>query len=92
MVHIASHRMTPRRQAITGVEVFSNCSKVELTVNGKSLGIVSPDEVKVFRWPNVTLRSGRNEIKAAASSDRGEVVDSCEWILEPAAAAPGPEN
>ena len=92
MVHIASQRMTPRRQAITGVEVFSNCGKVELTVNGKSLGAVSPDEVKVFRWPNVTLRSGRNEIKAAASSDRGEVVDSCEWVLEPAAAAPGPEN
>jgi beta-galactosidase len=90
MVHIASQRMTPRQQAVTGVEVFSNCGKVELTVNGKPLGAVAPDGVKVFRWPNVTLQPGRNAITATASSDRGELVDSCEWVLEPAAATPQP--
>jgi beta-galactosidase len=86
MVHIASSRMTPRRLAVTGVEVFSNCDKVELIVNGKSLGIVAPDNIKVFRWQNVTLRPGRNAVEAVASSPQGNVTDKCEWVLDPAAA------
>jgi beta-galactosidase len=90
MVHIASSRMTPRRLATTGVEVFSNCDKVELTVNGKSLGSVAPDKVKVFRWPNVTLQPGRNDIQAVATSAQGALTDSCEWVLDPAAAPPVP--
>jgi beta-galactosidase len=92
MVHIASKGMTPRRLGVTGVEVFSNCDKVELTVNGISLGSVSADNVKVFRWPNVTLQLGRNRIKAIASSGQGQLTDSCEWVLDPAAAPtpPGP--
>ncbi len=92
MVHIVSSRMTPRRLAVTGVEVFSNCDKVELTVNGKSLGSASPDQVKVFRWANVTLQPGRNEIKAMASSGQKELADSCEWVLDPAAAPPPAES
>jgi beta-galactosidase len=93
MVHIASSRLTPRRQAITPIEVFSNCDKVELTVNGEALPSVSPDNVRVFRWPNVTLQPGRNDIKATATSSRGELTDSCEWVVDPSAApaAPGPE-
>ena len=90
MVHIASSRMTPRRLATTGVEVFSNCDKVELTVNGKSLGSVAPDKIKVFHWPNVTLQPGRNDIQAVATSAQGALTDSCEWVLDPAAAPPAP--
>ncbi len=90
MVHIASSRMTPRRLAVTGVEVFSNCGKVELTVNGKSLGSAAPDKVNVFRWPNVTLQHGRNEVKAIAPSGQGELTDACEWVLDPASAPPAP--
>ena len=94
MVQIASKGMTPRRLNVTGVEVFSNCAKVELTVNGKSLGAVSPDKVQVFRWPNVTLQSGSNEIKAIATSAQGALTDSCEWVLDPETAPtpPGPET
>lgn len=92
MVHIASHGMTPRRLAETGVEVFSNCDKVELTVNGKLLGAVAPDNVRVFRWPNVTLQPGPNEVEAVASSGQGELTDRCEWVLDPASApTPFPE-
>jgi beta-galactosidase len=90
MVHIASHRMTPRRLAVTGVEVFSNCGTVELTVNGKSLGSAAPDNVKVFRWQNVTLQPGRNEVEAIATAPRGNVTDQCEWVLDPAAAPTPP--
>ena len=89
MVHIASSRMTPRRLATTEVQIFSNCLKVELIVNGKSLGTVAPDNVHVFRWPNVTLQTGKNDIKAVATSDQGPQTDTCEWVLDPAS-APAP--
>ena len=88
MVHIASQQMTPRRQATTQIEVFSNCAKVELIVNGKQMEPVLPDNVRVFRWTNVTLQPGRNEIKATVSSGQGTVTDSCEWVLNPAPSAP----
>jgi beta-galactosidase len=90
MLHIAARRLTPRHQAITAVEVFSNCGKVELTVNQKPLGAAVPDGVKVFRWPGVTLRPGMNEIKATATSAQGPLVDTCEWLYEPPATTPAP--
>jgi beta-galactosidase len=94
MVHIASSRMTPRREAVTQVEVFSNCEKVELSVNGTPLDPVTPDNVRVFRWPSLKLQSGKNEIKAIAASSQGEISDSCEWVVDPSAAAPdsGPQT
>ena len=94
MVYIASRRMTPRREAVTQIEVFSNCAKVDLTVNGKPLEAVSPDNVHVFRWPQVTLQQGQNEIKATATSSQGEITDSCAWFLNSSAAPPasGPET
>ena len=90
MIYIASRRMTPRRLASTEVQVFSNCAKVELTVNGSSLGSVSPDNVHVFRWANVTLQPGKNEIKATATSTQGVITDSCTWILDPPPPRPRP--
>jgi beta-galactosidase len=94
MVHIASSRMTPRRLADTSVEVFSNCDKVELIVNGKSQGTVTPDNIKVSRWPSVTLQPGPNNIQAIATSANGQLTDTCQWVLDPAAAPTpaGPET
>jgi beta-galactosidase len=90
MVHIASSRLTPRRQAITPIEVFSNCDKVALSVNGSPLQPASPDNVRVFRWPAVTLQPGKNEIKAIATTSQGELTDSCEWVVDPSAVQPAP--
>ena len=89
MVRIASSRLTPRRQATTQIEVFSNCDKVELSVNGQALPSVSPDNVKVFRWSNVTLQSGPNNIVAKATSAQGTVTDSCQWVVDPNAPPAG---
>ncbi len=90
MVHIASSTMTPRRQATTQVEVFSNCDKVELSVNGTPQTEVSPNAVKVFRWPSVTLQPGKNVILATATSSQGTVTDTCEWVVDSNAPAWGP--
>ncbi len=90
MVHIASSRMTPRQQATTQVEVFSNCDKVELSVNGTPQAAVLPDNVKVFRWPSVTLQPGKNVIVATATSSQGAITDTCEWVVDPNAPAWGP--
>jgi beta-galactosidase len=94
MVRIASHGMTPRRLSTTEVQVFSNCGKVELIVNGRSLGTEAPDKVNVFRWENVALQSGANDIKAVATNAGGTLTDTCQWVLDPAAAPtpPGPET
>jgi beta-galactosidase len=88
MVHIASSRLTPRRQTITPIEVFSNCNNVALSVNGSPLQPVSPDNVRVFRWPAVTLQPGKNEIKALATTSQGELTDSCEWVVDPSVVQP----
>ncbi len=82
MIHIASSRLTPRREPVTQIEVFSNCDNVELSVNGKQLSSVSPDHVRVFRWPNVTLQPGTNNILAKARSAQGGLTDSCQWVVD----------
>lgn len=85
MVHIASRRLTPRHEPVTTIAIFSNCSEVTLRVNGKSLAPVQPDDVHVFRWPNVTLQPGVNHIEAAATREGQHVTDACTWELVPAA-------
>jgi beta-galactosidase len=78
MVYIASRRMTPRKQAVAEVKVYSNLGEVELRVNGKSLGVRKPDSIRVCRWESIQLQPGKNEIQAAGKA----VTDQCEWVLE----------
>jgi beta-galactosidase len=70
------------------IKVYSNCAEVEVLLNGKSLGKVAPDAIKVARWGNVTLQPGINEVVAIGTDTAKEVRDTCEWNLTPAAAQP----
>ncbi|MEO5904244.1 MAG: glycoside hydrolase family 2 TIM barrel-domain containing protein, partial [Gemmatimonadaceae bacterium] len=73
MVYIAS-RGWPRRQgtgptkasaAAQPVDVYSNASRVELFLNGRSLGTKTPDDVKRATW-DVSFINGKNRLVARA--------------------------
>lgn len=81
MVYLAARRMTPRRLARTEIKAYSNCDSVNLRVNGRVVGSVVPDEVRICRWPDVELTQGVNRIEVTAKSAGGEVSDHCEWTL-----------
>jgi beta-galactosidase len=88
MVYITSRRSTPRTLAQTDIKVYSNCPEVELLLNGKPLGQVAPDALKVAQWSNVTLQPGANAVVAVGTGGTQVVMDSCAWTLTPAAATP----
>jgi beta-galactosidase len=90
-VYIAARRLTPRRQNTTEVQVYSNCARVELKVNGKSLGEADKDRVNVCHWQSVNLQCGPNKIEAVAEAGGQSISDQCEWVVAPeppAVAAP----
>lgn len=61
-LYIASKRNDHRSLPAIELQVFSNCGAEELTVNGKSYGVKSPDEVCVITWDSVPLSPGENRI------------------------------
>jgi beta-galactosidase len=82
MVYIAARRLTPRKMAVTRVQVFSNANRVILEVNGRKLGAVIPDDTHVCLWKKVQLQRGRNQIRAVGYFGDKTVSDSCEWELQ----------
>jgi beta-galactosidase len=88
MVHITSARMTPRRQDVTAIKIYSNCYEVELKVNGKVLGTVKPNDIHIALWKKVHLQRGTNQIEATGKNvDGTTVTDSCTWEVDPKAPA-----
>jgi beta-galactosidase len=86
MVYIAARRQTPRIRPSTEIKVYSNCANVELKVNGKVLPEAVPDKVHVFRWENVPLQVGENQIEAMGTSDDKVARDQCTWVVQAAPA------
>ncbi len=82
MAYIASRRLTARTQSTTDIKVYSNCGRVTLKVNGKKVGTMAPDDVKVALFKNVSLRKGDNVIEVTGISTTGaKVTDKCNWTL-----------
>lgn len=92
-VYITSRRFAERTEKTVPVKVYSNAPAVKLTVNGKAVGSVKPDELKRAVWPEVTLKPGVNTITATASIGGKTYTDSCTWTLKPAGGEKeGPER
>jgi beta-galactosidase len=81
MVYIASRRMVERKLAVTDIKVYSNCPSVTLYLNGKKIGTKTPDLVEVCTFENITLKPGKNTIKAIVLSGKKKIQDQCEWNL-----------
>ena len=82
MLYIASRRFTERTNAVTDVKVYSNARKVELVVNGKSLGARTDGINGVFIWKDVPLRPGGNPVEAHARRNGEYLSDGCIWNLK----------
>ena len=80
-LYITDRRFTDRTNAVTDVKIYSNAKKVELFVNGSSLGKNRDSTNCVFIWKNVELKPGANQIEAKATRDRQPLSDSCVWKL-----------
>ena len=60
-LYITSRRFTERTNAVTDVKIYSNAKKVELLVNGVSLGEMRNATNCVFIWKNAELKPGENQ-------------------------------
>jgi beta-galactosidase len=81
-LYITSRRFTERTNAVTDVKVYSNAKKVELLVNGVSLGETRNATNCVFIWKNAELKSGENKVEARAELSGTSLSDSCVWTLK----------
>ncbi len=82
MLHLVSKRMTPRREALTEVKAYTNCTSAELRVNGLALGTREPDTLRIVRWENIRLNPGKNHIEIRSLSPEGGLTDGCDWMLD----------
>ena len=67
-VYISERRNAIRKSVNQNIKVFSNLRKVELVVNGKSMGTKLNDGFGTFLWQGVRLSGGRNTIEAVGDS------------------------
>ena len=89
MLHITEKRFEKRPSEIPQIKVYSNAEKVELFVNGTSVGTVErsaldPFYSTVFVWENISINiDEENEIKATAYFADGKIIDDTAfWMGE----------
>jgi beta-galactosidase len=79
-VHINDRRFSPHPTGDCELKVYSNCSSVELWLDGTSLG-VKTSPTHVFVWPKVELTKERATLRAVGINDQVNVVDTIDWTL-----------
>ncbi|WP_198411325.1 glycoside hydrolase family 2 TIM barrel-domain containing protein [Marinimicrobium alkaliphilum] len=81
-VYITNRRYVDRAYPITNVRVYSNATKTELKVNGRSYGVLSSCPNKVCEWNNIRLSAGVNAVEARGTYGEKTTTDSVEWHLD----------
>lgn len=81
-IYIANKRHTQRNLSTTNIQVFSNKPEVELYVNGKSMGIKSPDSYATFLWEGISLRPGENQIEVRSVHEKSPISDYVVWYCK----------
>lgn len=75
-VYLTSKRYSERKKRTDEIKAYSNCDKVELFVNNKSIGYGEKQQSGVFVWENVTLDKDKdNSIKVVGTADGKEYID-----------------
>lgn len=80
MIYLTERRHVNRTTPMVEVKAYCNLTtNVTLYVNGEKFGKVKPDDIKVVKWDNVTLKQGRNIVKVCTSY-KGEIfTDTVVW-------------
>ncbi len=78
-LYIAERRHDIRSSELTDVTVFASHPEVELRLNGRSLGKMTPQGLSTFVMKGVRLVPGVNVVEACAKDGS---VDRVEWRLE----------
>ena len=83
MVHIAGRRNQLRGSPID-IKVYSNAAAVQLRVNGVQLAAPSSSAGHVFRWLQVPLAPGDNQVEALAIGEGNATLasDTVVWTRQ----------
>ncbi|MCS7003860.1 MAG: malectin domain-containing carbohydrate-binding protein [Cytophagales bacterium] len=73
--------IVPKNESVVlqPITVYSNCSDVELMLNGVSLGKKQPDSLKKCVF-DVAMVNGRNELSCKAIGKNGKIVKDLVWV------------
>jgi beta-galactosidase len=82
VVYITDRRFTPRAVDEGPVKIYSNCDQVTLSVNGESSGSMTGNDVHVFVWRDVKLKSGENTLQATGTRAGKTYKDSCKIVVD----------
>lgn len=80
VLHITSKRDIARREPLTNIKVYSNCTNVHLKVNGQDCENPT-QEGNIFIWQNVSLKKGENRIEVSGDKGTAQLSDKCKWVL-----------
>ncbi len=78
VLYITSRDDVNRPAGTTDVTVYSNLDRVELVVDGVSLGTLRSTD-HLFRWTGVPLAPGKNDVKVRAVQDGVTYTDKVAW-------------
>lgn len=88
-VYLTSRRYTERSKKKEQIKVYSNCERVELYVNNRSVGYGEKQQSGVFVWDDVTLDTeNENTLRAVGTANRQRYTDEISGItVSPASVA-----